>query len=73
MTVTRRVVRFSSLMRRWFSSPWTSLVTVGLGMRSELAALVNVPASTTRTNTRMASIWLKFGAAAMGWIIPYWK
>jgi hypothetical protein len=32
------------------------LVTVGFGIRSELAALVKVPASTTRTNTRMASI-----------------
>ena len=73
MTVTRRVVRFSSLMRRWLSSPWTSLVTVGLGMRSEFAAFVKLPASTTRTNTRMASIWLKFGLAAMARIIHYWK
>ena len=53
-------------MRRWLSSPWTSLVTVGFGMRRESAALVKVPASTTRTYTRMACIWLKFGLAAMG-------
>jgi hypothetical protein len=48
-------------------------VTVGFGIRRELAALVKVPASTTRTNTRMASIWLKFGWVAMAPIIPYWE
>src|SRR6185295_3550517 len=34
-------------------------------MRSESAARVNVPDSTTRTKTRMACIWLKFGLAGM--------
>jgi hypothetical protein len=32
-----------------------------------------VPASTTRTNTRMANIWLKFELDGMAAIIPYWE
>jgi hypothetical protein len=52
-------------MRRWFSRPWTSFVTVGFGMRSEFAARVKVPDSTTRTNTRMACSWLEFAGVAM--------
>jgi hypothetical protein len=33
----------------------TSFVTVALGISSESAALVKLPDSTTRANTRMAS------------------
>ena len=57
VTVTRRVVRFSSRVRRWASSVWISLVTVAFGMSSEPDARVNVPASTTRAKARIAASW----------------
>ena len=54
VTVTRRVVRFSSLVRRWVSSVWINRVTVALGRSNESAAFVKVPASTTRTKACIA-------------------
>ena len=56
VTVTRRVVRFSSFTRSRDSRAWICLVTVPLGRASESAARVKVPASTTRTKIRMAWI-----------------
>ena len=53
VTVTRRVVRLSSFTLSRPSRCCTSLVTVPLGRSSDAAALVKVPASTTRANTRI--------------------
>jgi len=53
--LTCRVVRFSSFTRNRASSCCTSCVTVVRLMCSVSAALVKLPASTTRANARIAS------------------